>query len=59
MSKTIKVEIEVKKTVKVSLRRRDADSLPWDWYTDGGDESSGYYATIEDALDNAEVVLSR
>lgn len=58
MSRSIKVEIEVTKKHEVTLRKRENDSLAWDWYTDDDVESSGYYATMEDAIDNAERALS-
>lgn len=60
----ITVEIEVKATRTVQIRRRRDDALPWDWFaspTDNGlgyAESSGFYATIEDAIENAHGVMN-
>lgn len=63
-AKKITVEIEVNTTRAIEIRRRSHDSLPWDWIsrsTDGGlgyAESDGFYATIEEAIENAHGVLN-
>lgn len=59
MTRNIKVAIEVVKTISVVIRKRDRDNQPWDWYVDGDvdHESTEYFDTIEQAIDDAEKVL--
>ena len=56
MSRNIKVEIEIKKTIHVNFRERDVTNRPWDWHTEDS-ESTEYFQTIGQAIDDAEKVL--
>lgn len=41
-------------SVKVHIRHRPDAEFPYDWYTDGGEESSYRFATQEEAVTDAE-----
>lgn len=56
--KQYEIAVEVKKTQKVVFRKRssESDDKPWDWCVHGstGQESDGYFATLEEAIADAE-----